>query len=452
MSSSKKILSFEIENVKRVQLVRMAPSETGLTVIGGNNAQGKTSVLDAILYALGGEKYRPSDLQRKDGLAPARIRLELSGGLIVERRGKNAALHVTDATGTKRGQKLLDSFVEILALNLPKFLAMRDEEKAHTLLRTLGIDDQLAKLDLREKAAYDKRHDYAVIVDQKRKFAAELKEYADVPETPVSVAEMIAESQAILQRNADRQKARNNLANLKAQEARIKEEGRALQEAIQAKMKELDKVSHLIIEAEKNPISEDESTAELEAKIADIDEINAKVRANLDKQKALTDASECEQHLSALTADLEAVRAERKALLDGAVMPLPELAIGKDEKGNPVLLYAGHPWDCMSTMEQYRTAAAIVHKLKPECGFVLMDGLECFDPDQLKALDQWLQETDLQAICTRVGKDDCSIVIEDGYAVQDGVEAAPEIPDPNDPIPMNETVNQKPAEAGEKEW
>ena len=202
-----KIISFELENVKRVALVRMAPAENGLTVIGGKNAAGKTSILDGIIYALGGEKYRPGNLQRKDGLAPARIRIELSGGLIVERRGKNAALHVTDATGRRRGQKLLDDFIEELALNLPKFLAMKDDDKAEVLLRTLGIADQLTALDLREKEAYDKRHDFGVIVDQKKKFAAEMKEYPDVPETPVSAAEMIAESQAILKRNADRQEA-----------------------------------------------------------------------------------------------------------------------------------------------------------------------------------------------------------------------------------------------------
>ena len=108
-----KIISFELENVKRVALVRMAPAENGLTVIGGKNAAGKTSVLDGIVYALGGEKYRPSNLQREGGMAAARIRIELSGGIVVERKGKNASLHVTDATGRRRGQTLLLSAATI---------------------------------------------------------------------------------------------------------------------------------------------------------------------------------------------------------------------------------------------------------------------------------------------------------------------------------------------------
>ena len=55
-----KINKLEIENVKRVKAVKIEPTANGLTIIGGNNNQGKTSVLDAIAWALGGDKYRPS--------------------------------------------------------------------------------------------------------------------------------------------------------------------------------------------------------------------------------------------------------------------------------------------------------------------------------------------------------------------------------------------------------
>lgn len=444
---SMKILRFELENVKRVALVRMAPAENGLTIIGGKNAAGKTSVLDGIVYALGGERYRPGNLQRVDGIAPARIRIELSGGLIVERKGKNASLKVTDATGRKRGQALLDSFLEELALNLPKFLAMKDSEKAEVLLQTLGIGEQLEALDLREKQAYDKRHDFGVIVDQKKKFAAELNEFPDVPETPLSAADLIAESQAILARNAKREEKRETRASwVRYRDEAIREIER-LEATLAGARNRVERAKLELERIDADPVSPNESTAELEAKIASIEEINAKVRANLDKANAIAEAEEFERQLQPLTDALEAIRKERRDLLRNAPMPLPDLAIGKNEKGFPVLLYRNQPWDCMSTMEQYRVAAAIVRKLKPECGFLLLDGLETFDHEQLEAFDEWLRNENLQAICTKVGTEDCSIVIEDGVAVEEGVPPT-RLPNPNDPIQneSNENCNQ------EMEW
>ena len=148
---SVKIASLELENVKRIKAVRLVPTETGLTVIGGNNGQGKTSVLDAIAWALGGDRYRPSSPDREGSMVPPRIRLVLNNGLVVERAGKNSALKVTDPTGKKGGQQLLNSFVEELALNLPKFMEASGREKADTLLKIIGVGEQLYALENKEK-------------------------------------------------------------------------------------------------------------------------------------------------------------------------------------------------------------------------------------------------------------------------------------------------------------
>ena len=65
---SVKINSLEIENVKRIKAVKLEPTANGLTVIGGRNNQGKTSVLDSIAWALGGENFRPSDATREGSI------------------------------------------------------------------------------------------------------------------------------------------------------------------------------------------------------------------------------------------------------------------------------------------------------------------------------------------------------------------------------------------------
>ena len=54
-----KINKLEIENVKRIKAVKIEPTKDGLTIIGGKNNQGKTSVLDSIAWALGGERFVP---------------------------------------------------------------------------------------------------------------------------------------------------------------------------------------------------------------------------------------------------------------------------------------------------------------------------------------------------------------------------------------------------------
>lgn len=71
------ITNLQVENVKRVKAVELTPTQTGLTVIGGRNGQGKTSVLDAIAWALGGERFRHSEPNREVSALPPRIRVQL---------------------------------------------------------------------------------------------------------------------------------------------------------------------------------------------------------------------------------------------------------------------------------------------------------------------------------------------------------------------------------------
>ena len=143
-----KINALQVENVKRVKAVALEPSANGLTVIGGKNGQGKTSVLDAIAWALGGDRYRPSNAEREGSTLPPHIKLELSNGLTVERSGKNSALKVVDTTGKRSGQQLLNEFVEQLAIDLPRFLQASNREKADTLLQVIGVGDQVHSLEV----------------------------------------------------------------------------------------------------------------------------------------------------------------------------------------------------------------------------------------------------------------------------------------------------------------
>ncbi|WP_314330571.1 AAA family ATPase [Abiotrophia defectiva] len=418
-----KIASLTTENVKRVKSVHIEPSPNGLTIIGGNNNNGKTSILDAIAWALGGNKYRPSKAQREGSVVPPTINLKLSNGLIVERKGKNSDLKVTDPTGNKAGQNLLDSFVEELAINLPKFINSSDKEKANTLLEIIGVGQQLYELECQEKEKYNMRRSIGQIADQKEKFAKEQPFYPEAPKTLVSITDLITQQQDILAKNGENQRKRDMTDQLHRQATQLMAEIER-QEATLANLKEqYQSVLRDYDVAQKTSEQlQDESTEELEESIANIEAINIKVRANLDREKAEQDAAEYRTQYSSLTTEIESLRKQRMDLLQNADLPLDGLSVEDGE-----LLYNGQRWDNMSGSQQLMVSTAIVRKLKPECGFVLIDKLEQMDMQTLNEFGAWLEQEGLQAIATRVSTgDECSIIIEDGY-VKDS-ESAPAAP------------------------
>lgn len=409
-----KINKLEIENTKRVKAVAMEPAESGLTVIGGDNNQGKTSVLDSITWALGGNKFKPSEAHREGSVVNPYIRVELSNGLVVERKGKNSSLKVIDPSGNLAGQQLLDEFISVLALDLPKFMQASDKEKADTLLKIIGVGDKLYELDKKIQEVYNQRRTIGQIADQKQKYAEELPVYPDAPSEPVSALEMIQKQQEILAKNGENQRKR----------ALAERYDRELAEAQIA----YDRAKTRLQEAQENAITartsakdlQDESTAELEHSIQHIEEINDKVKVNQTKALAQKEAADYKDQYEECTEEITSLRNERIALLDGADLPLPELSI---EDG--ALTYKGQKWDNMSGSDQLRVAVAIVRKINPGCGFVLIDKLEQMDLTTLKEFGAWLEKEGLQAIATRVSKgDECSIIIEDGYSHQPSVPVA----------------------------
>lgn len=416
---SMKINKLEIENVKRIRAVKLEPTANGLTIIGGKNNQGKTSVLDSIAWALGGEAFQPSKAAREGSVIPPNLKVTMSNGLVVERKGKNSALKVTDPSGQKAGQQLLDSFVEKLALNLPKFMEVSGKKKAKTLLKIIGVGDQIEKLNQQETELYNERQAIGRIADQKEKFAKEQPYYPDAPGDLVSPSELIRQQQEILARNGENQKKRDRLNEITMNKHRVFDGIGRLDEQISTLQKQKEQLMEEYEQAVRDEETamktvqelQDESTAELEESISNIEEINRKVRANLDKEKAEDDARSCQEQYQSLTDQLKKVREEKTALLNSAELPLPELSVQDGE-----LVYKGQKWDNMSGSDRLKVSTAIVRKLNPECGFVLLDKLEQMDLDTLQEFGEWLEAEGLQAIATRVSTgDECSIIIEDGY-------------------------------------
>lgn len=405
------ITSLEAENVKRIKAVALTPAPTGLTLVGGNNNQGKTSVLDALAWALGGDRFRPDAAVRDGAMAPAHLKVTLSNGVIVERKGKNSALTVTDPTGRRSGQQLLNAFIEPLALDLPRFMEASDREKADILLKIIGIGTELHTRDLEIKSLYDKRTFTGQLAQQKKHFAEELIDYPDAPEEPVSASDLIRQQQEILARNGENQHKRDRLARLTDLFERQKKVVADLEFQLSTEKQRLTTMQADVKIAQTSAADlQDESTAELEASIQNIEETNQKVRANLEKARATDEAAHYADEYDKLTEAITQKRADRMALLNGADLPLPELSV---EDG--ALTYKGKHWRDMSGSDQLRVATAIIRRLNPDCGFVLLDKLEQMDMTTLAEFGRWLESEGLQAIATRVSTgSECQIIIEDG--------------------------------------
>lgn len=441
-----KINSLELENVKRIKAVKIDPNRNGLTVIGGRNNQGKTSVLDSITWALGGNKFKPSNAAREGSTIPPNLKITLNNGLVVERKGKNSILKITDPKGNKAGQQLLDEFIEELALNLPKFMEASNKEKANILLRIIGVGDQLAKLNHEESEIYNNRLAIGRIADQKSKYAKEQVFYPEAPKDLVSPQELINQQQAILAQNGENQRKREMVTQYEYKVTVLTQEVAALQKQLSAKQNELNKATNDLTIAKTDALDLiDQSTEELEKNLAEIEEINRKVRANLDKDKAEEDANNYAAQYNEMTVKIEGIRKQRIDLLNGADLPLPGLSVEDNE-----LTYNGKKWDGMSGSDQLRVAAAIVRKLNPDCGFVLIDKLEQMDIETMNEFGAWLEQEGLQAIATRVSTgDECSIVIEDGYVKGQMLEENPPVISPvntgSDFIPK--TFGEKPEDS-----
>lgn len=268
------------------------------------------------------------------------------------------------------------------------------------------------------KSIYDKRTFTGQLAQQKKHFADELISYPDAPEQPLSASDLIRRQQDILARNGENQRLRQQAQELARQEQQCLDELKRTRERIAELEKlreELDTKHTKLFNQRKNAEKtvdqlQDESTAELEASIQSIEETNRKVRANLEKARAEDEASKYASDYDKLTDALEQKRKERLALLNGADLPLPELSV---EDG--ALTYKGKRWRDMSGSDQLRVAAAIVRRLNPDCGFVLLDKLEQMDMTTLEEFGHWLEAEGLQAIATRVSTgSECQIIIEDG--------------------------------------
>jgi DNA repair exonuclease SbcCD ATPase subunit len=409
-----KIETLLIRNFKRVEIADVELSDAGLNIIGGGNAQGKSTFLDAIKYALGGGKYAPTNPhnERSEG-ATAIIRTRLSNGIEVERSGKSSSLKVV-VDGGKGNQQTLNEFLNEFALDVGKFLRSSETEKTKALIEHLGIGEKLELIDQKVKRLFDERTLVNRDADRKRKLADAMPVYDNAPDERVDMAAAIAEERAASEVNRALDQGVVRMAGIKEEGVALGadiEEMRRRLERMEAKRKAL-KDEYLSIQdrvSRTAPID----TAPIMEKIKHAESLNKMWEANRSAQQADAEARAAAKAQQDLTDSIETARAQRKALLDSIAMPIAGLSVV-----DGALQYNGQRWDCMSGAERLKVSAAISRAFKPECGFLLIDELETMDWRTLAEFNDWAKAEGIQVIGAMVadaGKaGEQFILIEDG--------------------------------------
>lgn len=401
--ANSKIIRLTAENVKRLVAVEIQPDPQGnLVIIGGKNAAGKSSVLDAIMYALAGKRALPAEPIRK-GEKKAEITVELDE-IVIKRimTEKTDRLEVSTREGAKFAspQALLDKLTNSLSFDPLAFARLGENpagqrQQADILRQMTGLDT--TEIDERRKELYDERTNANRDAKAAESRLAACQWHADAPEQEVSIGDAATRLQNALKHNVECEKRQQAAKEATTKRWRLQKEVDAAEEE---EAKALDAARQF------QPID----IAPLQKQIRNADAINAKVRAN-DMYRsigALLDGAKAE--MDRLTEEIELLDTGKAKMLSEAKMPVPGLAV--DDSGislNGILLA-----QC-SSAEQLKVSVAIGLAQNPELKIMLCRDGSLLDDDSLKALAALAAETNSQIWLERVGAGkECYVVIEDG--------------------------------------
>lgn len=359
-----KIIRLEAENVKRIEAVTIEPSGA-VVEIAGDNGQGKTSVLDAIAWAIGGERLIQSKPVKR-GRAQAHVTLDLGDGspaLRVTRIFKpdgTSTLKVQDGDGgrVREPQSVLNALLGKLTLDPVAFQRMKPAERIG-VLKSLVPDFDFEAAAAERQRTYDKRTERSR--DVKRLKAQWEGTPPPPPGTPDEEIDTAALMRAISEgidahmeferRNMERQNQigraamLDRQADMKEAEARdARNEAKSIRAAI----------------AEAGEIEPPANTSEAQEILANANETNAAVRAKKARVDLVKQSSAAELDVEKLTKDIAAIDDRIRQAVATADIPVRGLALGEED-----VMLNGVPFDQASDAEQLRASLALAMAEQP---------------------------------------------------------------------------------------
>lgn len=391
-----KIISLRAENVKRLKAVRIEPGGNPIVVIAGKNGQGKTSVLDAIEYAMAGKSAQCARPVR-DGQKKATIVCELDD-LVVTRTitakgGTTLVVSSKEDPSHKSPQKLLDALVGKLTFDPLEFSRMEAGKQLATLKQLAGLDflDQ----DNQRANLYSQRTDANREIARLKAMLVDSGDFKDVPSEPVSVDELATEIERINSSNNKRERAARDYKTAKENVATLTTE---LKQAKQELMRLEDGLAPRV-----DPVK-------LIEKMKQVNEINQKIQSKKENQEREDQLGTLQTTAEKFTDEINKIDGSKEEQLEQAQFPVEGL--GLDDDG---VTYGGIPFEQASTSERIRVSVAMGLAMNPKLRVLLIRNGNDLDTDNLELVRQMATEADAQVWIERIdATGDVAVVIEDG--------------------------------------
>lgn len=425
-----KIVKLTAENVKRLRAVEIT-TDGNVIVVGGKNGQGKSSVLDSIMYALAGGRSLPKVPVHK-GEEKATVEIDL-GDLLVKRTftvNGNTTLTVTNKDGLKypSPQGILDALVGRLSFDPLEFARQDPKEQSDTLKSVVGID--FTTLDTERQTYYDQRS----AINREVKTLEARKAYMVVPVAGLPKEELPAETILAEQRKA----AAQNSENAKQRSARdaAKTTLGNLELSLESDKKRVEEIETRLVQAKanltarQNQVTEARGLFEVSVKMAeklqdlDLTSFSEKLKHVEATNKQVRDAKAREElvgQIKAKSADadklttaIEKIARQKRDEIKAAKFPIAGLSV--DETGD--VAFNGLPFSQASSAEQLRVSVAIGLALNPKLRVLLIRDGSLLDQDSLALLAKLAADNEAQVWLERVGTEgEVSVMIEDGMVL-----------------------------------
>ena len=375
-----KIIKLVANNIKKLKAIEITPKGDVIRITG-KNGEGKTSVLEAIWYALGGKEGIPTEPVRQ-GEKEGDIELDL-GEYIVTRKftkgGENTYLEVKNKDGAKfpSPQALLDKLIGDVSFN-PIDL-MKSTSRDEMLLDIAGLSGKLEELDKKRADAYSQR---TFENREVKKLEAQVKKGLEKIEL-VNVQELLDEIEEVRENHTEIGNLESAITNQEERINILQEEIKDLEKCLSANREKLNTCYKK--EKDLTPLEE------LQTKLNKAEETNQKARDYAENEKIKAEYKERKNKSDSLTEEIIGIDLQKEKLIREAKFPVKEMGY-RDGK----VTLNDIPLDQLSRSEEVLLGIRIQMELHPELKVILIPDASLLDSESMATLEKLAKDKDYQ--------------------------------------------------------